>query len=114
MENHQASLDAAFHALSDPTRRAVVGRLAARPATVSDLAQPFDIGLPAFLKHLKVLEDCGLIHTVKRGRTRHCQIAPARLAEAEDWLSRQRAQLQAQVDRLADYVEISLKDDDHG
>lgn len=101
-------LDSAFHALADPTRRAVIARLMQGPATVSDLAQPFAIGLPAFLKHLKVLEDSGLIGTEKAGRVRTCRVQPDRLAAAETWLTRQRAVWEARTDRLAVYVETQL------
>jgi DNA-binding transcriptional ArsR family regulator len=111
MENHRTSLDAAFHALSDPTRRAVVSRLTKSPAPVKELAEPFDMGLPAFLKHLRVLEESGLIATEKTGRTRTCQVEIGRLAEAESWLSEQRALWQARRDRLADYVETQMSGD---
>lgn len=102
------SLDLAFHALSDPTRRAVVGRLMQGPAPVSQLAGPFAIGLPAFLKHLKVLEDSGWIRSEKQGRVRTCHVLPERLRAAEQWLADQRAVWEARSDRLADYVETHL------
>lgn len=108
METYQPSLDAAFHALSDPTRRAVLNRLMQSPAPVKELAKPFDMGLPAFLKHLRVLETSGLIESEKAGRTRTCRVNIARLAEAESWLSEQRAIWQARTDRLADYVVTHL------
>lgn len=114
MENHHAPLDAAFHALADPTRRAILSRLARGPAAVKELAQPFDMGLPAFLKHLKVLEGDGLIRSQKEGRVRTCQVNAERLALAETWLSEQRAIWQGRTDRLADYVENQMsKGDDH-
>lgn len=105
MENYNSALDTAFHALSDPTRRAVVARLINGPATVKDLAGPFDMGLPSFLKHLKVLEASGLIGSKKVGRVRTCRLSPRRLAAAEDWLSEQRAIWEARTDRLAAFVE---------
>jgi DNA-binding transcriptional ArsR family regulator len=111
MENYRTPLDAAFHALSDPTRRAVISRLTKSPAPVKELAEPFDMGLPAFLKHLRVLEESGLITTEKTGRTRTCQVKIGRLAEAESWLSEQRALWQARTDRLADYVETQMSRD---
>lgn len=114
MENHHAPLDAAFHALADPTRRAILSRLARGPAPVKELAQPFDMGLPAFLKHLKVLETDGLIRSQKQGRVRTCRVNAERLALAEAWLSEQRAIWQGRTDRLADYVETQMsKGDDH-
>ena len=112
MENH--SLDAAFHALADPTRRAVLSRLAQGPTPVTALAQPFAMGLPAFLKHLRVLEQDGLIITEKTGRVRTCRINAPQLAAAEGWLASQRAHWQASADRLADYVETHLtRTEDH-
>lgn len=110
MENYSTSLDSAFHALADPTRRAVVGRLALGPAPVKELAAPFAMGLPAFLKHLRVLEQDGMITSDKIGRVRTCRINAARLSAAETWLSEQRALWQAHADRLADYVETRMKD----
>ena len=105
MANNLASLDSAFHALADPTRRAVISRLIAGPASVSELAQPFAIGLPSFMKHLKVLEDSGLIGSGKTGRVRVCHLQPARLAAAESWIAEQRAIWEGRADRLAAYVE---------
>lgn len=111
MENHDASLNSAFHALADPTRRAVVNRLTRSPAAVKELAEPFAMGLPAFLKHLKVLEESGLIVTKKAGRTRTCQLNIVQLTQAEKWLSAQRAVWHARADRLADYVETHLSEE---
>ncbi|MGE4219897.1 MAG: ArsR/SmtB family transcription factor [Alphaproteobacteria bacterium] len=102
------SLDAAFHALADPTRRAVVSRLMQGPARVTELAAPFSMGLPAFMKHLRVLEQGGLIRSEKAGRVRTCRIDAERLADAESWLAEQRALWQARADRLADYVETRM------
>jgi DNA-binding transcriptional ArsR family regulator len=108
MENLSPSLDAAFHALADPTRRAVVSRLMKGPAPVKELAAPFEMGLPSFMKHLRVLEDDGLISSEKVGRVRTCRINAEKLAAAESWLSEQRALWQARTDRLADYVENQM------
>lgn len=112
MEIYKTPLDAAFHALADPTRRAVVSRLTRSPAPVKELAAPFDMGLPAFLKHLRVLEDSGLITTEKTGRIRTCRVRVERLAEAESWLSEQRAHWLAITDRLTAYVETKMQEDD--
>jgi DNA-binding transcriptional ArsR family regulator len=112
MVSYRPSLDSAFHALSDPTRRAVVTRLTQGAASVKELAEPFDIGLPAFLKHLRVLEESGLIVTEKTGRVRTCQIQTKRLSDVETWLSKQRARWQARADRLAAYVESKMTEDD--
>ena len=105
MENNLTSLDSAFHALADPTRRAVIAKLITGPAAVKDLAAPFDMGLPSFLKHVKVLEDSGLIGSDKVGRVRICRLIPKRLAAAENWLSEQRIIWEGRTDRLAAYVE---------
>lgn len=105
MENYPSALDTAFHALADPTRRAVIARLIEGPSSVKELAEPFDMGLPSFLKHLKVLEACGLIRSEKAGRVRTCRLIPTRLVAAEDWLSEQRAIWEGRTDRLAAFVE---------
>jgi len=111
MVNNKPALDNAFHALSDPTRRAVISRLVSGSASVKELATPFDMGLPAFLKHLRVLEECQLISTEKNGRVRTCRIQPERLSEAETWLSEQRALWEAATERLTAYVETRMKED---
>lgn len=108
MENYQPSLDAAFHALADPTRRAVVSRLTKGPASVKELAAPFEMGLPSFMKHLGILEKDGLINTEKVGRIRICRVNTEGLAAAETWLAEQRRLWQARSDRLADYVETQM------
>ncbi|ALJ12190.1 MULTISPECIES: ArsR/SmtB family transcription factor [Sphingopyxis] len=105
MANQQTSLDTVFHALADPTRRAVIGRLLGGAAPVKRLAEPFAMGLPAFMKHLSVLETSGLIRSEKAGRVRTCHLNADRLAAAEDWLSEQRAVWQGRTDRLAAFVE---------
>lgn len=108
MENYYAPLDAAFHALADPTRRAVVSRLVKGPAPVKELAEPFDMGLPSFMKHLRILENDGLISSQKVGRVRTCWVNTERLAAAKSWLSEQRELWQARTDRLAEYVETQM------
>lgn len=112
MENYSAPLNAAFHALADPTRRQVINRLIMGPAQVKDLAAPFEMGLPAFMKHLKVLEEGGLIASSKSGRIRTCYVLADRLSEAETWLSQQRALWQASADQLANYVENQMEKGD--
>jgi len=108
MTNHQARLSGTFHALADPTRRAVLGRLGRGPASVSELAQPFEMALPTFLQHLKVLEACGLIRSRKSGRVRTCELRPKPLADAEHWLSGQRALWTKRLDQL-DTLLLTLK-----
>jgi len=109
MENYLPALDLAFHALSDPTRRAVLNRLMRGPAPVKELAAPFEMGLPSFMKHLRVLEDSGLIRSEKAGRVRTCRVETKQLAAAESWLSEQRTLWEARTDRLADYVQNQMR-----
>ncbi len=105
MANYCDSLSPAFLALADPTRRAVLARLADRPAAVSELAKGHRMALPTFLQHIRVLEAGGLIATEKIGRSRICRLNPARVVEVEDWLARQRAKCEAQTDRLEAFLE---------
>lgn len=105
MPYHSTPLDLAFHALSDPTRRAVVSRLAEGEAPVSALAAPFDMALPSFAQHLKVLEDCGLITSEKRGRSRWCRLVPTRFDEAADWMQAERRHWVERLDRLETYLD---------
>lgn len=104
MAKHDPQLDTLFAALSDPTRRAMLNRLMQGPATVSDLARPFDVALPTILQHLAKLEAGDLITTRKEGRTRICTANPAALAKAADWLADQRAAWEARLDRLDTYL----------
>ncbi len=105
MTNYYARLAPLFHALADPTRGAVAARLAEGPASVSDLAAPFDMALPTFLHHLKVLEAGGVIVTEKTGRTRVCRLNPAAFGAAEGWLAAQRLKWEAQTGRLQEFLE---------
>ena len=115
MTNHQAALDRAFHALSDPTRRAIVARLVQGPASVSDLAAPFTLAMPTLLQHLRVLEGSGLVASRKAGRVRTCTLNPAALAETEQWLARQRAAWEGRLDRLeALALQLHKEENDHG
>ena len=100
MPSHSPSLDLAFRALADATRRAVVSRLGEGEASVSALAEPFGMTLPSFAQHLRVLEESGLITSEKRGRNRWCRLAPARFAEAADWMEAERLRAAARLDRL--------------
>jgi len=99
------ALDITFAALSDPTRRAVIERLVSGPATVSELAAPHDMALPTFTRHLKVLENCGLVRSVKKGRVRTCSIEPAPLTELQGWLEWQRRVWDNRLDRLSAMAE---------
>lgn len=100
MAKHDPSLDHLFTALGDPTRRAILTRLAAGPASVSALAAPFGMALPSFIGHLKKLEAAGLIETTKAGRVRSCALNPQGFTPAVDWLEEQRALWTGRLDRL--------------
>lgn len=93
-----------FQALADPTRRAVVERLARGPASTTELARPFAMALPSFAQHLAMLEKCGLVRSRKEGRVRRFELAPKPLAAAEDWLGAQRAIWNERLDQLEAYV----------
>ena len=99
-----AAADKVFHALANPTRRKVLERLSAGPATVSELAASFDMQLPSFVQHLAVLERSRLITSKKRGRVRTYEIIPERFAVIDDWLSARRRQWEARLDRFDQYV----------
>jgi DNA-binding transcriptional ArsR family regulator len=94
-----------FHALGDPTRRAVLERLTRGPAAVSELAQPFKMALPSFVQHLGVLEDCGLVRSKKQGRVRTYTLVPQPLTAAEHWLSAQRVLWERRLDSLDNFLE---------
>ncbi len=102
-------IDGIFKALADPTRRQVIARLSRSPASVSELAEPFEMALPSFVEHLKVLEGCGLVSSRKAGRVRTYQIESKRLRLAEDWLSQLRSMWEERLDRLDAYA-LSLKE----
>jgi DNA-binding transcriptional ArsR family regulator len=108
--NQVEGLDRVFHALSDPTRRAVLHRLGAGDAAVSELAQPFPMALPSFLQHLRVLEECGLVRSQKTGRVRTYSLEPAPLQAAETWMAEQRSLWERRLDRLDAYL-VSLKEE---
>ena len=98
-------LDRTFAALSDPTRRAIVERLVQGPATVSELARPLPMSLPAAMLHLKVLEDSGLVTSQKVGRVRTCRIDPKMLAQAEHWVAERRQMWERNLDRLGAFLD---------
>ena len=100
-----AAADAVFHALSNPTRRQVLERLSVGPATVSELAAPFDMQLPAFVQHLAVLERSRLVRSTKHGRVRTYEIAPERFAVVDDWLAARRRAWEARLDRFDAHVQ---------
>lgn len=105
MANQARQLDRVFQALADPTRRAVLRRLGRGPAPVSELAEPFDMALPSFMQHLRVLEGSGLVRSRKQGRVRTCRLAPQPLRRAEGWIAEQRALWERRLDQLDGYLE---------
>ena len=114
--SHHA-LDATFGALADPTRRAILARLASGEATVSELAQPFEMSLPAVSKHLGVLEEAGLLMRAKDGRIRRCSLLAEPMREASDWISDYRRFWEDRFDALADYLKLDTDEtegDDDG
>jgi DNA-binding transcriptional ArsR family regulator len=108
-------LSTTFAALADPTRRAILARLASGEASVTELAEPFAMSLPAISKHLKVLERAGLIARGREAQRRPCRLEVARLREVADWVERYRRFWDESLDRLETYlVELQAKDADHG
>ena len=113
MANYGVTLDSVFHALADPTRRAVIQRLALGEATVGHLAQPFDMALPSFVKHISVLERSGLISSRKCGRVRTCRLEHKNLLTSERWFNELRAQWASRYDNL-DALLLTLNGDNDG
>jgi DNA-binding transcriptional ArsR family regulator len=112
MAKFDPDLNLIFSALGDPTRRAIVARLARGPASVSELSDPHDMSLPSFLGHLGKLETAGLIETRKQGRSRICRLVPEGLAPMTDWLADQRRLWEGRLDRFDDYVTRLHKEKD--
>lgn len=100
-----SQLDAVFSALADPTRRAILDRLSTGPGTVTELAAPFDMSLPAVSKHLKVLERAGLIRRDVKGRIHHCRLEATRMKDVAEWIDHYRAFWQSQFASLDQYLE---------
>ncbi|NMN97208.1 ArsR/SmtB family transcription factor [Antrihabitans stalactiti] len=104
MAQYSQDLNGVFQALADPTRRSVLGRLGQGPASISELAKPFDMALPSFMKHIHQLEDSGWIRTEKTGRVRTCVIERTSFDVVEAWLSEQRDIWERRTDRLEQFV----------
>jgi DNA-binding transcriptional ArsR family regulator len=104
MLDHSVTLERVLHALADPSRRAMIERLARGPASVTDLARPLPMSLAAVVQHVQVLEAGGLVRTEKNGRVRTCQINPDGLRLAEDWIRQQRTTWEQKLDRLRDFL----------
>jgi DNA-binding transcriptional ArsR family regulator len=110
MLNQQPNLDLMFQALADPTRRLMVDRLSRGPASVSELAKPFNMSLPAVVQHLQMLEQSGLVRSEKVGRVRTCTIDTGALSQAEKWINDRRIGWERRLDRLGDL--LAVEDDE--
>jgi len=104
MLSERVHVDRVFHALGDPTRRAILERLSAGPISVSKLARPLDVTLAAVVQHLQVLERSGLVHTQKLGRVRTCRMEPRGLSIAERWIDERRSLWEKRLARLGDFL----------
>jgi len=105
MLNRSNALNLVYQALADPARRAMIDCLSRRPMSVSDLAKPFDMSLPAVMQHLQVLEKSGLVRSQKKGRVRTCRIETKALWIAEDWIARRRSHWESKFDRLGAFLD---------
>ncbi len=110
MKAPSVEVDRLFHALGDPTRRAILDRLVQRPASVSKLAEPLGITLTAVMQHLEILEEAKLVHTEKLGRVRACRLERAGFRVLEQWIRRHRTEWERRLDRLGEV----LAEDDNG
>jgi DNA-binding transcriptional ArsR family regulator len=109
MQIQSVPLDLMFQALADPARRGMIARLCRGPASVSELAQPLTMSLPAVMQHLQVLEASGLVTSKKVGRVRTCRLEPKALGNAEQWLAERRASWERRLDRLGDFLALQPK-----
>jgi DNA-binding transcriptional ArsR family regulator len=107
-------LDLVFHALADPARRGMIDRLTRGPASVSELAAPYEMSLSAIVQHLRVLESSGLVQSEKVGRIRTCRIAPIALRTAEQWIAKRRTTWERRFDRLGEYLAQHPEPPDEG
>jgi DNA-binding transcriptional ArsR family regulator len=114
MDHYSGQLSGIFQALADPTRLAVLGRLGQGPASISQLAKPFDMALPSFMKHIHCLEENGLIRTHKEGRVRMCAIEKESFAVIETWLAAQRSLWEGRTDRLEQFVTSTQEKESSG
>ncbi|WP_283937537.1 ArsR/SmtB family transcription factor [Sphingomonas hankyongi] len=110
MLNDSPQLDRAFQALADPVRRGMLARLSRGAASVSELAAPLDISLPAVMQHLKALEQSGLVRSEKKGRVRTVQLEPKALSAAEAWIAGRRAEWEARLDRFEAHLSTLKRD----
>ena len=114
MLNYQTRISLLFQALADPTRRLFVERLSVGSASVSELAQPTGLSLPAVMQHLQILEACGLVRSEKSGRVRMCHVQPEALTLAEQWITARRANWQHHFDRLDEFLAETQPESEKG
>jgi len=103
------ALDRGFQALADATRRGVIAQLSLGEASIAELAEPYDMALPSFLQHVRVLESAGLVSTRKQGRVRRCRLETARLAELDAWITQYQQAWAARLDRLGNFLDTPDK-----
>jgi DNA-binding transcriptional ArsR family regulator len=113
MLNRSESLNLTFQALADPARRSMLAQLTHGPASVSELARPLSMSLPAVMQHLGVLEDSGLVRSEKVGRVRTCRMEPQALSLAEQWINQRRVEWGRHLDRLGEYLATLKSEGDH-
>ncbi len=111
---NDSRLDRTFQALSDPVRRRMLSRLSRGPASVSELAKPLSISLPAVLQHLKAMEESGLVRSEKKGRVRTVRLDAKTLEFAESWIAERRAEWEAQLDRFENYLSTLKRNGEDG
>ena len=104
MVKSSATIDRSLTAIADPTRRDILDRLARGPATITELARPYDISLPGLMKHVRILEEAELVQTRKQGRSRECSLGPRRLDDVNDWVDAYRQRWERRIDRLETYM----------
>lgn len=105
MANYETELSRSFSALADPTRRAIVGRLCDGPKSISELSEPFEMALPSLLKHVRILEESGLVSSEKVGRVRTCRIEPHALRATELWIRQHISAWEERLDRMEAHIE---------
>jgi len=110
MVQYSSTLDSVFAAVADPTRRGILERLGRREASITELAEAFDMTLTGMKKHVRVLEDAGLVQTRKVGRVRTCTLGPRRLAAEAAWIANYQQMLEAQLDSLGEFLERTKGD----
>jgi DNA-binding transcriptional ArsR family regulator len=99
-----STLDRTLDAIADPTRRDILERLTHGPASITELAEPYDISLPGLMKHVRILEEARLVQTRKNGRTRECRLGESRLDDVNEWVDRYRKRWEGRLDRMESYL----------